>query len=119
MQPYSHAIISNTLNELWFKTKKSEGVKYRDHFNPIPLSLIAIILTAVCAFSLIQFLLTFSTKVESSLSQYKTGLFKSSNFTAEVHACRWDYHMDGLKQLKDKSFNWTCKLQKNLYERGM
>ena len=39
---------------MWFKNKRDEGIVYQDHFNPISVPSIALILTAV-SFYFLQF----------------------------------------------------------------
>lgn len=46
-KPYMHPIIAEVLQKQWFSSKKAEGYKFREKFNPIPLALIAIIVTGV------------------------------------------------------------------------
>lgn len=46
-KPYMHPIIAEVLQKQWFSSKKAEGYKLREKFNPIPLALIAIIITGV------------------------------------------------------------------------
>ncbi|TDL13157.1 hypothetical protein BD410DRAFT_847274 [Rickenella mellea] len=98
-KPYMHPIIAEVLQKQWFFSKKAEGYKFRERFNPIPLALIAIIVTGV----------------EAALQDWKTGQFVRTDFTSEMNAPRWDHHLSGLQKLKGKAINWTANLQKNMF----
>ena len=47
LAPYSHPVIAEALNRQWFNSKRSEGAKMTTLFKPIPLTVIALIATAV------------------------------------------------------------------------
>lgn len=44
---YQAKIIQSSVNHIWFRNKKDEGVKYPEFYKPIPESGLALILTAV------------------------------------------------------------------------
>lgn len=47
LAPYSHPVNAEALNRQWFNSKWSEGAKMTTLFKPIPLTVIALIATAV------------------------------------------------------------------------
>ena len=44
---YRHPIIQKGINVLWFKDKDDDGMTFQEHFSPIPISAVALILTVV------------------------------------------------------------------------
>jgi hypothetical protein len=44
---YNHPIIQKSVNAMWFKNKRDEGIIYFDLFKPVSVHSIALILTAV------------------------------------------------------------------------
>jgi Domain of unknown function (DUF6532) len=46
-RPYSHPIIQKAINVSWFRDKNDVGIMNLGHFSPMPVSAIALILTAV------------------------------------------------------------------------
>jgi Domain of unknown function (DUF6532) len=46
-RPYSHPIIQRAINVSWFRDKNDVGIMNLGHFSPMPVSAIALILTAV------------------------------------------------------------------------
>jgi hypothetical protein len=49
---YGHPIIQKAVNTVWFKNKRDEGILFAEDFEPLPVPAIALILTAVSAYSL-------------------------------------------------------------------
>ncbi|TDL22033.1 hypothetical protein BD410DRAFT_803848 [Rickenella mellea] len=98
-KPYMHPIIAEILQKQWFSSKRAEGYKFREKFNPIPLALIAIIVTGV----------------EAALQDWKEGQYSRTDFTTDLNAPRWDHHVSGLRKLKEKANNWTANLQKKMF----
>jgi hypothetical protein len=45
--PYSHPIIQEAINVTLFRNKDDVGVVYHEHFSPMPIPIIALILTVV------------------------------------------------------------------------
>lgn len=45
---YQHPIIQRSINKMWFKNRRDEGIEYEESFDPLPVPAIALMLTAVC-----------------------------------------------------------------------
>ena len=45
--PYRHPIIQEAINILWFKSKDDDGMTFQEHFSPMPIRAMALVLTAV------------------------------------------------------------------------
>ena len=45
--PYRHPIIQKVINITWFQNKDDDGIVFHDYFTPIPIEVIAIVLTVV------------------------------------------------------------------------
>jgi hypothetical protein len=44
---YRHPIIQKAINILWFKNKNDDGMTFQEHFSPIPIPALALVLTVV------------------------------------------------------------------------
>ena len=44
---YRHPIIQKAINTLWFKNEDDDGMTFREHFSPIPIPAVALVLTVV------------------------------------------------------------------------
>ena len=55
---YKHPIIQKAVNAIWFQNKRDEGIIYPEHFKPISVPSIALILTAVSKFPRIIHIVT-------------------------------------------------------------
>jgi hypothetical protein len=44
---YRHPIIQKLINNLWFKNEDDDGMIFLDHFSPIPIPAVALVLTVV------------------------------------------------------------------------
>lgn len=47
LHQYRHPIIQKGINILWFKDKDDDGMTFQEHFSPIPISAVALVLTVV------------------------------------------------------------------------
>ena len=47
LHQYRHPIIQKAINILWFKNEDDDGMTFREHFSPIPIPIIALVLTVV------------------------------------------------------------------------
>ena len=45
--PYRHPIIQEAINILWFKNRDDDGMAFQEHFSPMPIRAMALVLTAV------------------------------------------------------------------------
>ena len=50
-KPFSHPIIEELIQKQWFSESVSEGAKYRQIFNPIPMEIICLVCTVVIVLS--------------------------------------------------------------------
>jgi hypothetical protein len=47
LHQYRHPIIQKAINILWFKSEDDDGMTFREHFSPIPIPAVALVLTVV------------------------------------------------------------------------
>jgi Domain of unknown function (DUF6532) len=47
LHKYQHPIIQKAINILWFKHKDDDGMTFQEHFSPIPIPAMALVLTVV------------------------------------------------------------------------
>ena len=47
LHQYRHPIIQKAINILWFKNEDDDGMAFREHFSPIPIPAVALVLTVV------------------------------------------------------------------------
>ena len=47
LHQYRHPIIQKAINILWFKNKDDDGMIFLEHFSPIPIPAVALVLTLV------------------------------------------------------------------------
>lgn len=47
LHKYQHPIIQKAINTLWFKHKDDDGMTFQEHFSPIPIPAMALVLTVV------------------------------------------------------------------------
>ena len=52
---YETKLISECIQDAFFKNKRSIGVEFQDHFDPISLATIALVLTMVCLIFILFF----------------------------------------------------------------
>jgi hypothetical protein len=45
--PYRHTVIQKAVNSLWFKDKDDDGMTYQEHFSPMPIEAMALVLAVV------------------------------------------------------------------------
>jgi hypothetical protein len=45
--PYRHSSIQTAINAIWFKDKDDDGITFYEHFSPIPIPALALILTVI------------------------------------------------------------------------
>ena len=45
---YQAKILQKVINVMWFRNKQDEGVVHAEKFNPLTVSALALVLTAVC-----------------------------------------------------------------------
>ena len=47
LHQYRHPFLQKAINILWFKNKDDDGMIFQDHFSPIPIPAVALVLTVV------------------------------------------------------------------------
>ena len=124
---YNHPIIQKAVNKMWFNNKRDEGVLFQDYFNPISVSSIALILTAVSLFFFVYTLnfncfLLRCIQIECNIDEWATGIKTDITFYAEEYRAIYDSHVVSLNEFgvysKSRNFDLLGRLQHKLYNFG-
>ncbi|KAG6835823.1 hypothetical protein H0H93_014340, partial [Arthromyces matolae] len=101
---YKHAIIQTSVNKMWFKNQRDEGVVYSDMFNPMPIPAIALVLTAI----------------ECNIDEWTTGTKTDIAFYADDYRTTYLKHIESLKAFGEATAKHDLlkKLQKQLHTFG-
>ena len=59
-KPFSHPIIEELIQKQWFSESVSEGAKYRQIFNPIPIEIICLVCTVVIVLSYLYLIIYYT-----------------------------------------------------------
>ena len=59
-KPFLHLIIKELIQKQWFSESVSEGAKYRQIFNPIPMEIICLVCTVVIVLSYLYLIIYYT-----------------------------------------------------------
>ena len=59
-KPFSHPIIEELIQKQWFSELISEGAKYKQIFNPIPIKIICLVYTVVIVLSYLYLIIYYT-----------------------------------------------------------
>ncbi|KAH9984984.1 hypothetical protein BJV77DRAFT_1071665 [Russula vinacea] len=82
--PYRHPIIQKVINITWFQNKDDDGIVFHDYFTPIPIEVIAIVLTVI----------------ECCIDEWTDGTWKESNWREERFKGTYISHLNSLRDLR-------------------
>ncbi|KAN0103805.1 hypothetical protein V8E52_011613 [Russula decolorans] len=96
-----NAIIKKVLREAFFRRKDDRGITHANSFSPIPLALIALILTAV----------------EHCIEEWSTGMLVKANFEESTAAPLYDAHLEKLQNWHELNPTVVDKILETLFKR--
>ncbi|KAN0115691.1 hypothetical protein V8E52_006637 [Russula decolorans] len=96
-----NAIIKKVLCEAFFRRKDDRGITHANSFSPIPLALIALILTAV----------------EHCIEEWSTGTLVKANFEESTAAPLYDAHLEKLRNWHELNPTVVDKILETLFKR--
>ncbi|KAN0105378.1 hypothetical protein V8E52_011087 [Russula decolorans] len=96
-----NAIIKKVLREAFFRRKDDRGITHANSFSPIPLALIALILTAV----------------EHCIEEWSTGTLVKANFEESTAAPLYDAHLEKLRNWHELNPTVVDKILETLFKR--
>ncbi|KAN0116252.1 hypothetical protein V8E52_006077 [Russula decolorans] len=96
-----NAIIKKVLREAFFRRKDDRGITHANSFSPIPLALIALILTAV----------------EHCIEEWSTGTLVKANFEESTAAPLYDTHLEKLRNWHELNPTVVDKILETLFKR--
>ncbi|KAG2072795.1 hypothetical protein BDR04DRAFT_1012426, partial [Suillus decipiens] len=85
---YKSDLIQAGLNDMWFANCINEGILYAKYFNPLPVKIIALVLTVI----------------ECYIDEWATGVREDIRFTAVTYSPVYLMHLDSLKWFEE----WTA-----------
>ncbi|KAH7917894.1 hypothetical protein BV22DRAFT_1052118 [Leucogyrophana mollusca] len=100
--PYKTEIIQLVINDMWFTNRHDEGILYHDHFDPIPVEAIALVLTAI----------------ECCIDEWATGIKEEIQFSAAAYGDVYRAHLSSLMKFGEhtKKYNLLGKLSQRLHD---
>ncbi|KZP22922.1 hypothetical protein FIBSPDRAFT_738198, partial [Athelia psychrophila] len=101
---YKSKIIQSSVNQVWFRNKKDEGVKYPEFYRPIPEVGLALILTAI----------------ECCIDEWASGTRDAIEFSADEYESKYHAHVSNLDRFEEhtKAYNILPKLLMDLHDNG-
>ncbi|KAN0116036.1 hypothetical protein V8E52_006342 [Russula decolorans] len=108
--PYSHPVIQEAINVTLFRSKDDVGVVFHEHFSPMPIPIIALMLTVV----------------QCCIDEWSDGQRKDSNWDEDklqaVYASHvsslFNFQAQGLEKNIDVLCQLQCDLLRNAREHG-
>ncbi|KZO92003.1 hypothetical protein CALVIDRAFT_567743 [Calocera viscosa TUFC12733] len=99
---YQSRMVSHVIFECLFRNKESLGLRYPEHFKPMPCQVIAFAATAV----------------EHAIKEWSTGLFCSADFTQTSAVTTYEANIEQLKRFQKVNAPALAALQEKLYVEG-
>ncbi|KAG1750036.1 uncharacterized protein EDB91DRAFT_1244629 [Suillus paluster] len=78
---YKSELLQDSINIMWFANQNDEGIIYHKYFNPIPVEVVALVLTAI----------------ECCIDEWLQGLKEDIKFTLATYASIYQAHFDSLQ----------------------
>ncbi|KAG1734203.1 uncharacterized protein EDB91DRAFT_1084113 [Suillus paluster] len=79
---YKSELLQDGINIMWFANRNDEGIVYHKYFNPIPVEVVALVLTAI----------------ECCIDEWLQGLKEDIKFTSATYASIYQAHFDSLQR---------------------
>jgi len=83
--PYRHTAIQKAVNSLWFKNKDDDGMKFQEHFSPMPIRAMALVLAVI----------------QCCIHEWTDGIREDSNWDESHFKGVYQLHIDLLIKLHD------------------
>lgn len=123
---YNHPIIQKSINTMWFKNKRDEGITFSNLFNPVSVHSIALVLTAVsnswvCFHGLGSNNIS-TQQIECNIDKWISGIKTEATFWADDYHGIYNSHILSLNSFGNYSmsqgFDLLGWLQRRLYNYG-
>jgi len=83
--PYRHPIIQEAINILWFKNKDDDGMTFQEHFSPMPIRAMALVLAVI----------------QCCIDEWTDGTRTDSNWDEKCFKTVYQWHIDALTKFHD------------------
>ncbi|KAG1845928.1 hypothetical protein F4604DRAFT_1688561 [Suillus subluteus] len=84
---YKTELIQSAINNMWFANHSDEGVIHGRYFNPLPVELLALILTAI----------------ECCIDEWLTGVKEDIKFSSAAYAPVYQVHLTSLRRFNERT----------------
>ncbi|KAG1858161.1 hypothetical protein F4604DRAFT_1931188 [Suillus subluteus] len=84
---YKTELIQSAINNMWFANRSDEGVIHGRYFNPLPVELLALILTAI----------------ECCIDEWLTGVKEDIKFSSAAYAPVYQVHLTSLRRFDERT----------------
>ncbi|KIM71219.1 hypothetical protein PILCRDRAFT_93972 [Piloderma croceum F 1598] len=100
---YETKLISEVIQDVFFKNNRAIGVEFQSYFNPITLVTIAFVLTAI----------------EFNIAEWKSGVYIQAAFDEKGINERFKSHLKGVREWRDGAPVVVDKICEKLYKRAI
>ncbi|KIK32086.1 hypothetical protein CY34DRAFT_38169, partial [Suillus luteus UH-Slu-Lm8-n1] len=99
---YKTELIQDGINVMWFANRSDEGIIYNKYFNPMPIKVIALMLTAI----------------ECCIDEWMQGVKEDIKFTAAAYGSVYNNHLDSLQRFDQRTAPYKLfeKICDNLHD---
>ncbi|KAG2051024.1 hypothetical protein BDR06DRAFT_890687, partial [Suillus hirtellus] len=84
---YKTELLQDGINVMWFANRSDEGIVYNKFFNPMPIKVIALTLTAI----------------ECCIDEWMQGVKEDIKFTAIAYASVYNNHLNSLQRFDERT----------------
>ncbi|KAG1784954.1 uncharacterized protein HD556DRAFT_1250576, partial [Suillus plorans] len=99
---YKTGLIQSAVNDMWFANRNDEGVIYSKYFDPLPVKLLALILTAI----------------ECCLDEWITGMKEDIKFSSTAYTPVYLVHLSSLQRFDERTSHYKLleKIRVNILD---
>lgn len=105
------------LHEAFFRSKNDRRVQHSEAFNPIPLEIIALVLTSVTRICFDVLHWQFTGQVEHCIKEWSTGTLVKAKFEESTALPWYDAHLEKLESWRELNSAVVDKIRATLYRR--
>ncbi|KAG2117748.1 hypothetical protein DEU56DRAFT_930543 [Suillus clintonianus] len=84
---YKTELLQEGINIMWFVNRKDEGIIYHEYFNPMPIKVVALVLTAI----------------ECCIDEWLQGLKEDIKFTSAAYGSVYRGHLGSLQRFHERT----------------
>ncbi|KAG1794062.1 hypothetical protein EV424DRAFT_1335561, partial [Suillus variegatus] len=84
---YKTELLQDGINVMWFANRSDEGIVYNQFFNPMPIKLIALMLTTI----------------ECCIDEWMQGVKEDIRFTAIAYGSVYNNHLNSLQRFDERT----------------